>query len=1173
MPALRIEYLSRTTPLADVQRDVRFSVYFSRIRLQRRAVLSHPAPHLSSPTLSSYLFVLIFLILVTQPVTGQVYQMTDLGTLGGSNTFARGINNRGEVVGDSEFKEGVPVRHAFLFSNGILKDLTPALTNTVGPSSFAFGINNLGIVVGAARTSGCFLGPCAVMWRGGTMTDMGMGGHESYATGVNDAGQIVFWNFGRHPTNVAFWNSFLWENGSVTFLQGGFFNETSGINNKRQVIGQGGHNTSIWENGAWRSVGTLSGEFCCSVARGINDSTQVVGDSPAGNNSRHAFLYNDSIKKISDLGTLGGTNSFARSINNLGQVVGYSEITPGDVKNTHAFLYNNGPMIDLNRRVVNNPAGWELIEANGINDAGQIVVNGKRNGEFHAFLLTPVNNFVLPNHGGNTGFVTVKITGPDLQPGATVKLTSLEQPDIFAVSTVALDHAGETVIQATFDLRGSIPGKRDVVVSFNNSNIVLPNGFTIEPGLTSNPTGYIIRRPTVNVGPGRSSIDHVFVVVDNPGNVNAEITSVTITYPQADSHRVTPRFSITGGDTRFTSNGNVVMPMYVSLPPGATQILPFDVVNTCEDKPVNFEVHIGIPRTLLEAAECIGAIGHVILGLTRPPSLVSCLVSLNSVRESLFDSTPKSAFLITSAILGAICDCGGSAVPQLTLFCQLVKGFNLGANIAKALDSCFPLNNTVHPSSQSINCVRPIDPNEKVGPMGVGMARYISPAGLVPYVISFENLEAATAPAQEVIVTDQLDLGKLELDTFSLGPILFGNKVVTPPAGLHQFTTEVDLRPAKDLLVRIDVGLNRSTGLLTWRFTSIDPNTGDFPEDPLVGFLPPNRNSPEGQGSMFFTVMPKPGVTTGTEIRNKATIFFNGEPLDTPVWLNTIDVTKPVSHVLTLTEVQNSTTFDVKWSGTDEGSGIGHYTIYVSDNGGPFTPWLTQTTSTQAVFAGVADHTYSFFSVARDLTNNLENAKIAAETTTRVVSNRSPIAKAKNITVAAGTSCQARVSPKDFDDGSLDPDGDEVTLTLTPAGPFNLGSHAVVLTSTDIHGASDSVNATLTVVDQTAPTITNVSANPSFIWPPNRRMVDVVVSYDTADQCGQTTSRLSVSSNEPLESSDVEIVDAHHLRLRADRRGAGNGRTYKVTIFVMDRHGNLSSKDVLIGVPHDQRKQ
>src|SRR6185503_15996662 len=102
-----------------------------------------PLEYLSrtTPTLSSYLLFSVFLILGTQSVTAQVYQMTDLGTLGGSNTFARGINNRGEVVGDSELKEGIPFRHAFLFSNGVMKDLTPALTDPNKKGSLGFAIN------------------------------------------------------------------------------------------------------------------------------------------------------------------------------------------------------------------------------------------------------------------------------------------------------------------------------------------------------------------------------------------------------------------------------------------------------------------------------------------------------------------------------------------------------------------------------------------------------------------------------------------------------------------------------------------------------------------------------------------------------------------------------------------------------------------------------------------------------------------------------------------------------------------------------------------------------------------------------------------------------------------------------------------------------------------------
>jgi len=474
---------------------------------------------------------------------------------------------------------------------------------------------------------------------------------------------------------------------------------------------------------------------------------------------------------------------------------------------------------------------------------------------------------------------------------------------------------------------------------------------------------------------------------------------------------------------------------------------------------------------------------------------------------------------------------------------------------------------------KTVEIIIPNDPNDKIGSQGVGVGRWLSGDEPLRYSIFFENKPTATALAQDVVVTDQLDRVELDLPTLNLGPITFLDKIVIPPHNIPlavtgQFNTDVDLRPANNIIVRIDATLNQNTNVLTWRFTSIDPDTGQAPEDPRAGFLPPGA-----EGSVFFTVMPKNGLSTGTPIRNKATIVFDvNPPLDTPEWFNTIDNTKPTSHVLPLAATQTSTSFNVQWAGADEGSGVRDFKVYVSDNGGPFTPWLTHTTSTQATFPGVTDHTYAFFSVARDLTNNVEDVKTVAEATTRVVTNRSPIARGKNITLTASNSCQASISPIDVDDGSFDPDGDTVVLTLAPAGLLGLGTHAVVLTATDANGTSDSASATITVVDQTRPTITNVSVNPSIIWPPNRRMVDVLVGYDAADNCGQTISSLSVHSNEPLTPTDVEIVDAHRLRLRADRRGGGGGRTYRITIFVMDGYGNSSSKDVLIRMRHDQRR-
>ncbi len=86
------------------------------------------------------------------------------------------------------------------------------------------------------------------------------------------------------------------------------------------------------------------------------------------------------------LGTLGGSFSVARAINNRGDIVGGSlEAEDGNV---HAFLFSNGKLQDLNR-LVNNLAGWELVQAVGINDLGQIVGIGSLGGEDRIVLLLP----------------------------------------------------------------------------------------------------------------------------------------------------------------------------------------------------------------------------------------------------------------------------------------------------------------------------------------------------------------------------------------------------------------------------------------------------------------------------------------------------------------------------------------------------------------------------------------------------------------------------------------------------------------------------------------------------------------------------------------------------------------------------------------------------------------
>jgi probable HAF family extracellular repeat protein len=92
---------------------------------------------------------------------------------------------------------------------------------------------------------------------------------------------------------------------------------------------------------------------------------------------------------LKDLGTLGGTNSSAESINTAGTIVGQSDIT-GDAAQ-HAFIMIGGVMVDLNTLLDSSGAGWTLLSAASINDLGQIVGYGiNPSGNTEAFLLDVV---------------------------------------------------------------------------------------------------------------------------------------------------------------------------------------------------------------------------------------------------------------------------------------------------------------------------------------------------------------------------------------------------------------------------------------------------------------------------------------------------------------------------------------------------------------------------------------------------------------------------------------------------------------------------------------------------------------------------------------------------------------------------------------------------------------
>ena len=249
------------------------------------------------------------------------------------------------------------------------------------------------------------------------------------------------------------------------------------------------------------------------------------------------------------------------------------------------------------------------------------------------------------------------------------------------------------------------------------------------------------------------------------------------------------------------------------------------------------------------------------------------------------------------------------------------------------------------------------DPNEKIGPAGFGPERFVAMGGVFAYRINFENLESATAPAQQVEIRDSLD-ANLDYNTLELTSIGFGDILVAIPPGRQHFETVIDVSQGdQDFQVHVMVDFRFETGALYARFQSIDPLT-TLPPNALTGFLPPEDGTGRGQGHISYVVRPLADLVTGDEIRNVALITFDSQqsiatnqvdPLDPAQGtdpaleaLNTIDIAAPTSHTDPLLPITVTEEFTVSWSATDDagGSGIGSVDLFVSVDGGEFMPFL-----------------------------------------------------------------------------------------------------------------------------------------------------------------------------------------------------------------------------------------
>lgn len=311
--------------------------------------------------------VILLALGATQPCWSAQYAIQDLG-LG----TARAINNRGQIVGIA------PVGH---FGKPVIwegSQMTPlALPEDSG--GIAVAINETGMVAGywsPPKGYQIYQPIRPVFWINGTPIDIPVYG---WGAGVNDSGQGVG-HYIDQPASVGQPYVFTFDGHQSQNIALG---AASAINNSGQVAGNdfATSRPCVWSAGSVTYLNDFGSGF--AAVTDINDLGQVVGYSQTAEGIEHASLWNS--PTALDLGSLGAEASRAHAINNLGQVVGYI----WDEGNYRAFVYSDGQMHDLNN-LIPADSGWSLYEAYDINDHGQIVGYGSFEGQAHAFLLTPI---------------------------------------------------------------------------------------------------------------------------------------------------------------------------------------------------------------------------------------------------------------------------------------------------------------------------------------------------------------------------------------------------------------------------------------------------------------------------------------------------------------------------------------------------------------------------------------------------------------------------------------------------------------------------------------------------------------------------------------------------------------------------------------------------------------
>ena len=290
-------------------------------------------------------------------------KITDIGTFGGTQSAAMALNDFGQVIGGALNKiddpwsaqfvlgfgviawPGTTQLRAFVWQNGVKQDLG----TLGGPDAFAYGINQFGQIAGQSYTNSTPNPTTGIptedpfLWTNGKMIDLGsLGGTIGFSVWLNDWGQVVGVS---NLSGDQFFHGFLWSWGKMIDLvpaSGGDNSYGLWINNLGDVVGTSSvtgdtaTHASLWSWGSSTDLGTI-GQDDCSEAWGINNFRQIVGVSyPCSDfEGGHAFLWQNGGPAL-DLNTLVENPSelflyLASYITDSGEIVAQGVLPNGDI--------------------------------------------------------------------------------------------------------------------------------------------------------------------------------------------------------------------------------------------------------------------------------------------------------------------------------------------------------------------------------------------------------------------------------------------------------------------------------------------------------------------------------------------------------------------------------------------------------------------------------------------------------------------------------------------------------------------------------------------------------------------------------------------------------------------------------------------------------------------------